>query len=157
MADAGCKSCIVDAQVEISHNNVDWYDVPAVQRITKAYQDSQANRTRHSHSGGQFVTPCGTDSRTPVYTVQCLVCNDDPLHWYLRDGDIVHVRITKGQSSPFTSFSETLEAKYVDGGFDWDNTSEDGEEITFTLEATSAVAYTGIAGPVSAPYDEATW
>jgi hypothetical protein len=124
--------------------------------VTKAFQDTQANRTRHSHSGGQFVTPCGTDSRTPVYTVQCLVCNDDPLHWYFRDGDIVKVRLTKGTLSPFTSFTEVFDAKYVDGGFDWDNTTEDGEEVTFTLEATSTVDSTGITGS-SVPYTSNSW
>lgn len=140
MAGAGCSSCIKDAYIQISRDNfATAHELPAVQRVTKSYQDNQANRTRHSHSGGQFVSPCGTSSRTAVYQVQALFCSDDPINWYLRDGDIVKVKIWRGRSAPLVGFNESLEVKYVDGGWDWDNTTEDGEQYTFTLEATSAV------------------
>lgn len=140
MADAGCSSCLKDAYIEISRDAwVTSHELPAIQRITKTYQDTQANRTRHSHSGGQFVSPCGSDSRTPTYQVQALFCSDDPIWWYLRDGDILEVKFWKGRAAPDDDFAEALEVKYVDGGWDWDNTTEDGEQITFTLEATSAV------------------
>lgn len=162
MADAGCSSCIVDAKVEISHDDgVTYFEVPAVQRVTKTFRETTANETRHSHSGGVFVKPCGSDSRTPIYSVQVLFCNDDPLHWYLKDGDIVKVRITKGGTSPHSLFAEVLDAKYVDGGFDWDNTTEDGEEQTFTLESTSTpvasfAAWTGTPGS-EPPYEGPTY
>lgn len=152
MADAACSACIVDAYIEISRDDfVTTFELPAIVRITKTYQEQQANRRRHSHSGGQFVSPCGSDSRTPTYAVTALFCADDPLYWYVRDGDLFKVRMYKGRSAPLDDYIEELEVKYVDDGWDWDNENEDGEEITFTLEATSAVTRTIPTG-TSVPY-----
>jgi hypothetical protein len=144
MADASCSSCVRSAWAEVSHNaGVDWDELPAVQKITKTYEEETANQTRHSNSGEQFVTPCGASSRTPVYEIQFLFCKDDPLYWYIRDNDNVRLRMKKGQlvadggsDDDMADFSETVDVKVVDQGFTWDNTVADGEEITFRFEAT---------------------
>lgn len=161
MATASSGSCIVDAYIQVSYDSLSgspttWVTLPAMQKVTKTYKDTQANQTRHSASGTKFVQPCGTNTRTESYSVQMLFCNDDPITWYLRDGDEFWFRILKGTSSPASAFLEQLKAKVVDGGWTWDNTTEDGEEITFSLEATGTVTHGQPAG-TSKHYNDTTW
>lgn len=161
MATASSGSCIVDAKIEVSYDSLSgsataWVVLPAMQKVTKTYSETQANKTRHSASGTKFVTPCGTSTRTESYSVQMLFANDDPITWYLRDGDERWFRITKGTTSPASSFTETFKGKYVDGGFTWDNTTEDGEEITFTIEATGVVTHGQPAG-TGKQYNATSW
>lgn len=153
LADGNCKSCVDDAYIHISYDDgVTWLELPAIQKITKSFNEETANETRHSGSGGAFVKPCGADSRTDVYTVQHLVCDSDPIEWYLQDGDPVpgaeppgsrpetlKFRIVKGHDATHVQFADEFDGKYIEGGFNWDNTSKDGEERTFTIERTGTL------------------
>lgn len=158
MANASSGSCITDAKIQVSYDSLSgsattWVDLPAMQKVTKSYSETQANKTRHSASGTKFVTPCGTSTRTEQYSVQMLFCNDDPLSWYLKDGDERWFKIIKGSAGDAALYTEIFKAKYVDGGYTWDNTTEDGEEVTFTLEATGTVARTHkAASPTESKY-----
>lgn len=161
MATASSSSCIIDAKIEVSYDSLSgspttWVVLPTMQKVTKSYNETQAGKTRHSASGGKFVTPCGASTRSEVYTVQMLFANDDPITWYLRDGDERWFRVTKGTTSPLSSFTEQFKGKYIDGGFTWDNTVEDGEEITFTIEATSTVTHGQPAG-TGKQYNATSW
>lgn len=144
MATASSSSCIIDAKIEVSYDSLSgspttWVVLPSMQKVTKSYNETQAGKTRHSASGGKFVTPCGSNTRSEVYTVQMLFANDDPLSWYIKDGEEVWWRITKGTSGDAALYTQKFKGKFIDGGFTWDNTVEDGEEITFTIEATGTV------------------
>lgn len=150
MATATSGSCVTGAKIEITTLPVGgsptWHRLPCVQKITKTYTDTEATKVRHSDSGDQFVTICGSSTRTPKFEVTAFYANDDPIEWYLHDGDLVRVKITKGGASPYSSFTETFDAKYVDGGRTWDNSSTDGEQYTYTFEATSTVTKAGPTG-----------
>jgi len=160
LADGSCKSCVKSATVRISYDEgATWLELPAIQKITKSFNEETANETRHSNSGGAFVKPCGADSRTDVYTVQHLVCDSDPLEWYLRDGDpvspdILWFQMVKGKEDTHDEFAEQFAGKYISGGYTWDNTSKDGEERTFTVERTGSLGifYPDSPNPGTDPY-----
>lgn len=151
MADATCKSCIDDHWVEISHDNgANWHEVPAVIKSAKTFQDQTANTIRHSNSGKKKVSPCGSDSRTEVVTVDILFCDDDPVTWYLDDGDLVWVKRHKTRGNALST--EEFQGKVVLQGDDWDNDTEDGEQRQFIFEAASPFAREVYSGGTGKPH-----
>jgi hypothetical protein len=115
--------------------------LPCVKRVQQTFQETNPNRTRHSHSGRKFVTPCGAATRTEVYTITALFANQTPMHWYVKDGDVVTAKFVKGTVSPEDVYTVTQDCKVVWQGFDWNNESEDSEEITLVFEAVGTATY----------------
>lgn len=136
-----CGSCIDSLFVEISHDSgANWEELPAIKRVNKTFQDNQAQTIRHSNTGKKFVSQCGgADSRTEQYSVDHYPCDENPIEWYLRGGDEVWWRVHKERAAG-TNKMEVFRGKYIDGGYDWDNGTEDQEVRTFTIELTSSVA-----------------
>lgn len=146
-----CKSCIKSHWLEVSHDDgSNWFEIPSVLRTQKGYEDQDATKKRHSQSGSKKVDVCGSDSRTENITVDVLFCDDDPLDWYIRDGDIAWFRRYKSKGT--TESFETFKAKVVFQGDDWDNDSEDGEERQFILETTVPISLPQYTGGTTQPY-----
>lgn len=150
MATASSGSCVTGAFIEITTLPVGgsptWYRLPMVKKVEKSFTETTANKQRHSDSGDQEVTICGASTRTAVYNVTAFYANDDPIEWYLHDNDTVRVRITKGAASPFSTFTETFDGKFIDNGRTWDNNNNDGEEYTYRFEPSSSITKAGPTG-----------
>lgn len=135
MAGPSSASCITGMWVEISHNaGTNYFEVPGIKSIQQAYANRNAGSIRHSNSSDVFVTPCGEQARTLTYNGTIYFFDDDPIDWYLQSGDTVRWRVHKGRDAVKTLIIQEFDGKYVVGPKDWDNSTDDNEEFTFTIE-----------------------
>ena len=143
--------CIKQAYVEITHDTpssasddtVDWFEVPLTKSVTLAFEDSNESEIRTSGDGGQFLTPCGTSSRTRTYTVTYVPVRDEPVEWFFDDGSTYWFRVYFGKTDAAAGDDQKwyhyFQAKIEKTSFNLDNSSRDVREETYTLSPSSTV------------------
>ena len=147
--------CIKDAYVEVSHDHdgtpgnvaaANWFEVPVTLSISLAFEDSNESEVRSSGDGGNFVSPCGTSSKTRTYTVNYLPLRNAPVEWFCADGATYWFRIVFGKTDAAATddgkFHHRFQAKFEKQGLNLDNNSRDVRQETYTLSPLSVVTET---------------